>query len=212
MKSIQQITCILLLYVVSCKQAEPSLPYYNSADFTPVFINHHDSVEHLITHTITPFKFTDQYNRNFGSQQCEGKIQVVNFFFTSCSSICPNLMNQLKKAVQPFAGDTNLVVLSFSVTPWIDSVHVLKQYANDQGLNQPNWHLLTGPESEIYTLARKSYFAEEEIGFNKNSTDFLHTEHVVLVDKTGRIRGIYNGSLELEMNQLAEDVQHLKTH
>jgi protein SCO1/2 len=197
--------------MASCKQAEPSLPYYNSADFTPVFINDHDSVEHLITHTIAPFKFTDQHNRNFGLQQCEGKIQVVNFFFTSCNSICPNLMNQLKKAVQPFASDTNLVVLSFSVTPWIDSVPVLKQYANDQGLNQPNWHLLTGPESEIYTLARKSYFAEEEIGFNKDSTDFLHTEHVVLVDKTGRIRGIYNGSLELEMKQLAEDVHSLKT-
>ena len=209
MKPIFNLLLLPLVLVISCSEPKPSLPYYNSAEFTPIFINNADSVETYITHTIAPFLFTDQHNRSFGSEQCMGKIQVVNFFFTSCSSICPNLMSQLKKAVLPFAKDTNLVVLSFSVTPWIDSVSVMEKYALENGLTQPNWHLLTGSESEIYTLARKSYFAEEEIGFNKDSSDFLHTEHVVLVDGSGRIRGIYNGSLELEMQQLAKDVKAL---
>lgn len=210
MKSSLLFLFILLMFLGSCHDDRPMIPYYNSPDFTPVFINDHDSVEQLITHTISPFKFTDQHNRIVGREQCKGKIQVVNFFFSSCSSICPNLMSQLKKAVVPLATDSNLMILSFSVTPWMDSVPVLKKYALELGLVQPNWHLLTGAESEIYTLARKSYFAEEEIGYNKDSTDFLHTEHVVLVDQSGRIRGIYNGSLELEMQQLAKDIWSLK--
>ncbi|MEL4881708.1 SCO family protein, partial [Shewanella algae] len=72
------------------------------------------------------------------------------------------------------------------------------------------WHLLTGDKSSIYTLARKSYFAEEDLGFTKDSTEFLHTEHTMLVDRYGRIRGIYNGTLQLEMEQLIKDIQLLK--
>ena len=104
--------------------------------------------------------------------------------------------------------DVNLV--SFTVTPWIDSPDVLKRYKEEFTLNSKNWHFLTGKKSELYSLARKSYFAEEEIGFTKDSTDFLHTEHFLLVDKGFRIRGIYNGTLGLEMQQLIKDIELLK--
>ena len=70
-------------------------------------------------------------------------------------------------------------MVSFTVTPWLDSPEVLNRYT----LNSENWHFLTGDKNKIYSLARKSYFAEEEIGFTKDSTDFLHTEHFLLVDK-----------------------------
>ena len=140
----------------------------------------------------------------------EGKIHVANFFFTGCGSICPGMMNKIAKLNHAFEKDSTVVFLSFSVTPWRDSVSRLSEYANSNKIIAPNWHLLTGPKADIYTLARKSYFAEEALGFTKDSTDFLHTEHVLLVDKTGRIRGIYNGTLDLDMEQLGKDIKLLK--
>jgi protein SCO1/2 len=100
--------------------------------------------------------------------------------------------------------------LSYSVTPWIDSTSVLKAFKKRNGINNPNWHFLTGSKSKIYDLARKSYFAEEDLGFTKDSTEFLHTEHFILVDKSKRIRGIYNGTLSFEMYQMIDDIQTLK--
>jgi protein SCO1/2 len=101
-------------------------------------------------------------------------------------------------------------LLSYSVTPWLDKPYVLKNYKQKNSITNSNWHFLTGDRARIYKLARQSYFAEENIGFSKDSSDFLHTEHVMLVDKTGRIRGVYNGTLILEMQQLAEDIRSLQ--
>ena len=109
-----------------------------------------------------------------------------------------------------FQNNSDVNLVSFTVTPWLDSPDVLKRYKEEFTLNSKNWHFLTGEKNEIYTLARKSYFAEEEIGFTKDSADFLHTEHFLLVDKNFRIRGIYNGTLSLEMEQLIKDINILK--
>lgn len=117
------------------------------------------------------------------------------------------MMTQHMKLVQEKFGDNpDVIILSYSVTPWIDNVSRLNKYAEANGINSPNWHLLTGKKSEIYTLARTSYFAEEDLGFTKDSTEFLHTEHVLLIDQSKRIRGIYNGTLQLEMEQMMEDI------
>ena len=120
------------------------------------------------------------------------------------------MMSKLSKLNSGSANDKDIVFLSFSVTPWRDSVGRLREYANTNKIISPNWHLLTGSKADIYTLARRSYFEEEALGFTKDSTDFLHTEHVLLVDKTGRIRGIYNGTLELDIEQLSKDIKVLK--
>ena len=100
--------------------------------------------------------------------------------------------------------------LSFSVTPWIDNSKKLLDYVNFYAIKTDNWHFLTGKKSEIYNLARKSYFAEEDFGFTKDSTEFLHTEHFILVDQNQKIRGIYNGTLSLEAEQLIKDINALK--
>ncbi|MEM8888563.1 MAG: SCO family protein, partial [Bacteroidota bacterium] len=97
----------------------------------------------------------------------------------------------------------------YSVTPWIDNVKRLATYTENQDILSDNWHFLTGDKGEMYDLARTSYFAEEDIGFTKDSTEFLHTEHILLIDKTQRIRGIYNGTLQLEIKQLIKDVETL---
>ena len=101
-------------------------------------------------------------------------------------------------------------ILSFSVTPWIDSSEKLLEYTKLYNINSNNWCFLTGNKSKIYNLARKSYFAEERFGYTKDSAQFLHTEHFILVDQQKRIRGIYNGTLALEAEQLIKDIVVLK--
>ena len=202
----------LFFLLMGCKQqdSDQALPYYNTPDFTPIFLKGSDGVENSITHTIGKFVLSNQDGESFSEKDVQGKIQVANFFFTGCGSICPGMMSKLKKLNSESAKDKDIVFLSFSVTPWRDSVARLREYANTNKIIAPNWHLLTGPKADIYSLARRSYFAEEALGFTKDSTDFLHTEHVLLVDKTGRIRGIYNGTLELDMEQLSKDIKVLK--
>ncbi len=201
---------LLILSACSTTQHEKALPYYNTPEFTPTFLHSDKEVAQKINHIIGNFSFTNQNNQIISEDQINGKIHVANFIFTSCGSICPVMTKQMKLVEKAFLQDTNLVILSYSVTPWIDSVSRLKKYATANQIQKSNWHLLTGGKNEIYTLARQSYFAEEDLGFTKDSSQFLHTEHVLLVDKTKRIRGIYNGTLQLEMEQLVKDIQKLK--
>lgn len=202
---------LLITFFTGCfgKKETAQLPYYNTPDFTPQFISNEKEVREKITHTISPFLFTDQYNKKVSQKDVEGKIHVANFIFTSCGSICPVMTKHMKLLQQEFRGSQDIVMLSFSVTPWIDNVGRLKQYADNNDITSSNWHLLTGSKAAIYTLARQSYFAEEDLGFTKDSTQFLHTEHILLVDKTKRIRGIYSGTLELEAEQLIKDIKEL---
>ncbi|GAB3916739.1 SCO family protein [Larkinella terrae] len=192
------------------RDAGQQLPYYNTPDFTPVFVESETDLAEKIPHTIDDFSFKDQNGQTVSQKDIEGKIHVADFFFTSCGIICPRMTKHMKRVEKAFPNDPNLVLLSYSVTPWIDSVARLKKYCLTNGIQAKNWHLLTGPKSEIYQLARQSYFAEEELGFSKDSTDFLHTEHFLLVDQHKRIRGIYNGTLELEMEQLIADIKTLQ--
>ncbi len=185
------------------------LPYYNTPDFNPQFIKTAQDVYGKITHTISAFSFTNQNEKQITEKDIEGKIHVANFIFTSCGSICPVMTKHMKLLQQEFKDNEDIVMLSYSVAPWIDSVNRLKKYAENNQITSANWHLLTGSKAEIYTLARQSYFAEEDLGFTKDSTEFLHTEHILLVDKTKRIRGIYNGTLQLEAEQLIKDIKEL---
>src|SRR5204862_500786 len=178
-------------------------------NFTPVFSTSQKEAEKIINHTISVFSFIDQQGKQITDKDIDGKIHVANFIFTSCGSICPIMTKHMKLVQDTFQHNSDVVILSYSVTPWIDDVARLKKYAENNEIISPNWHLLTGNKSDIYTLARKSYFAEEDLGFTKDSTEFLHTEHVLLIDKTRRIRGIYNGTLQLETEQLIRDIREL---
>mgnify|MGYP003326023265 FL=1 len=152
----------------------------------------------------------DENGLDFGSKNLKGKIHVANFIFTSCTHICPKMTTNMGVVEQQFQNDSELNLVSFTVTPWLDSPEVLKRYKEEFTQNSKNWHFLTGKKAEIYSIARRSYFAEEEIGFTKDSTDFLHTEHFLLIDDSLRIRGVYNGTLGLEMEQLINDIRLLK--
>lgn len=199
-----------LFFIWGCKTSEKDvLPYYNDPSFTPIFLNASDA-DKKITHRVGNYRFTDQQGKTFDSDLLNGKIHVANFFFTGCGSICPGMMQKLS-AVQKAVMNENITFLSFSVTPWSDSVPRLKAYADLHNIDDQQWKLLTGKTSEIYHVARRFYFAEEALGFTKDSTNFLHTEHVLLVDGKKRIRGIYNGTIQLDMNQLVTDIRLLQS-
>jgi protein SCO1/2 len=203
------INIFILVFVISCSTNNTSIPYYNSPDFTPYFLSNGEKIEEIISHKISDFSFINQNEKTISNKEIEGKIHVANFMFTSCTSICPDMTGNMKFIEEAFSNDPRIAILSYSVTPWIDTPDKLADYVEFNDIKTNNWHFLTGNKSEIYSLARESYFAEETIGFSKDSTDFLHTEYFVLVDKTKRIRGIYNGTLMLEAQQVVKDINAL---
>ncbi len=199
----------LISFCFACSDTNVSkIPFYNEPDFTPHFLSEADAAQQ-ITHRIKPFAFYKQDSTLFESKTLQGKGYVANFIFTRCSNICPDMTAQMKRIANAFRGNPHVALLSFSVTPWIDDVKTLQKFGNKYGISSGQWSLLTGKKDAIYSLARRSFFAEESIGYNKDSKEFLHTEHLILVDQKGRIRGIYNGTLPLEADQCIEDMKAL---
>lgn len=194
------------LVIVCC--SEQRLPYYDTAAFAPLWPGEQKFSEEKI-HRIARFRFTDQLDSTVSNHTFIGKIYVANFFFTACPSICPKMTNHLKKVQKAFATSDKVMLLSHSVMPWADSVSQLLEFAKLHQIGYPQWRLVTGKQSEIYTLARQSYFAEEVAGYSRDSTSFVHTEHCLLVDKHGHLRGLYNGTLELEIDRMIEDINIL---
>ena len=181
------------------------LPFFNKPDFSPEWIDKKDP-RYTSIHTIPAFSFTDQDGKTVTEKTVEGKIYVADFFFTRCGSICPKLTADMGILQSTFRDDDDVIFLSHSVTPLMDSVPILKKYAETKGVMTGKWHLLTGNRDEIYRLAKKEYFAGDTVGYYQTGNEFLHTENFILMDKHRRIRGVYNGTLPLEMERLAEDI------
>ncbi len=184
------------------------LPYYNSADFTPYWITNKSQLDTL--HKIANFEFINQNNQKITQENFRGKIHVMNCFFTICPSLCPKIMANMKVVQDSLKNDKNFLIASYSVMPERDNAAKLKMYAIDNQIINNKWHLLTGDKKQIYEIARKSYFADENIGVQKGMNDFLHTENFILVDKKLHIRGVYNGTLSLDIQQLIQDIRALE--
>ncbi len=186
-------------------KAERTLPFYDSADFTPKW----PAGGTPVSHQVRPFRLIDQRNAPFTEADLGGRIAVVDFFFTSCPAICPLMATSMGGVQKAFLDDDRVVLLSHSVTPDTDTPAVLAQYAAAHGVNGDKWKLLTGPKSEIYDLGRRSYFVDEDLGGARNEDDFLHTENFILIDGQRRIRGIYNGLDPDSIRSLIADIKVL---
>ncbi len=204
---------IAALFVFSAcsqnKTQKQGLPYFDTPDFTPTWPDKNTEAFQKL-HTIPDFTFTDQYGQGISNKTTANKIYVADFFFTRCGNICPVMTDNMNKVSAAFAADNNVMILSHSVTPELDNVNVLKTYAERKHITNPNWHLLTGDKQLIYTLARRGYFADDAVGYNKDVSQFLHTENFILVDKHGRIRGVYNGTVPFEVENLIRHIKILK--
>lgn len=213
---INNISAILMMCLLfSCKEQpgnnvvgekERTLPYYNSADFTPRW--EMDNADTF--HRIRNFSLLDQEGKLFSEKDLSGKICVADFFFTRCPGICPKMAVSMTELQKEFLNDDGVLLVSHSVTPEKDSVPVLKKYAEDKGVLYNKWKLLTGDKSEIYDLGRKYYYVEEDLGVNSDTSIFLHTENFVLIDKNRHIRGIYNSLDPESMIALKNDIKALK--
>ncbi|MEM7486540.1 MAG: SCO family protein [Bacteroidota bacterium] len=185
------------------------LPYFGDESFTPNWITP-GSNEEKGFHKIPNFQLTNQLGDTITQETFDDKIYVVDFFFTSCPGICLKMTNNMTKIQEVFKDDSEVLILSHSVTPSIDSVSVLKAYANKYGVLDTKWHLVTGEKTEIYELGRNHYFVENDLGEPKSVDDFLHTENFLLIDKEKHIRGIYNGLNRSSIAQLITDIKALK--
>lgn len=183
------------------------LPIYNPSDFNPELVD----VSLLNTsenHTVADFELINQNGKTITQKDYENKIYVVDFFFTSCPSICPIMTNNMVKIQEEFINNTEIMLLSLSVTPKIDSIPILRKYAYDKGVIDSKWNITTGDKKHIYELARKSYFAVVEQG-DGGLQDFIHTPNFILVDKKKQMRGIYNGTDNKEILRLISDIKVL---
>lgn len=159
-------------------------------------------------HHIRDFNLTDQRGRRITLASVRGKVLLVDFFFTTCGTICPKMSEQMARVQDAYKDDPRLLLLSHSVTPEIDSVPVLADYGQRYGADPDRWLFLTGDRAQIYALARRSYFAATDEG-DGGPDDFVHTENLVLVDTLLRIRGFYDGTSVKDVDRAIEDVEAL---
>ena len=185
-------------------KVDKKLKVYSPADVNPRLVDF--SLKHITKdHTIADFKLSNQNGKIITNKSYANKIYVADFFFTRCQSICIAMAYNMSELQDFYKNDGDIMFLSHSVTPVMDSVVVLKEYAESKGVIDGKWNLTTGPKKHIYELARKSYFAVLDEG-NGDEDDFIHTEQFVLVDKERRIRGYYDGTEKEEMLKLKEDI------
>lgn len=197
----------VLVVVYLIFQGNSELPVFGPKDFNPELVD--VSLQNVENHhTVADFKLTNQNGELITQQDYDNKIYVTDFFFTRCPSICPIMSNNMEKLQQVFLKDDDVMFLSMSVTPEMDSVPVLRKYANDKGAIDSKWNITTGDKKHIYNLARKSYFAVVDQG-DGGLQDFIHTPNFILVDKTKQIRGVYNGTNNDEILRLIDDIKTL---
>ncbi|HLT48910.1 MAG TPA: SCO family protein [Aequorivita sp.] len=159
-------------------------------------------------HVISDFSLTNQNGKKITQEDYNDKIYVADFFFTTCQTICPIMTDNMVKIQEKLKNDNEILLLSHTVTPEIDTVAQLKKYALEKGVNDSKWNLVTGDKKEIYNLARKSYLVAKDVPYSDN--DLVHTENFVLVDKKKRIRGFYDGTDSESIEKLLEDIKILK--
>ncbi len=193
--------------IYSWFQPSPTLPIYNPADFTPELVDK-SLQETNENHTVSDFNLINQNGEVITQEDYKDKIYIADFFFTRCPSICPIMTNNMVKIQEEFLKDTDVMLLSLSVTPVVDSIPVLKEYAMKKGVNDSKWNITTGDKKHIYELARRSYFAVVEQG-DGGLQDFIHTPNFILIDKKKQIRGIYDGTDDEEILRLIKDIHIL---
>lgn len=159
-------------------------------------------------HTIANFSLTNQNGETITQEDYSDKIYIADFFFTTCPTICP-IMTKNMVEIQNRLQNDDVLLLSHSVTPKIDSVPQLKKYALEKGVDDRRWNLVTGDKKQIYELARKSYLAVKTDG-DGGPFDMIHTENFILVDKERRIRGFYDGTNSDEIEKLISDLEILQ--
>lgn len=207
------LSVIIYFGIYNLLSPEKMLPIYSPRDINPELVD--STVQHIGNdHKIADFAFTNQNGEVITQKDYENTIYVADFFFTTCPTICPKMTDNMVWLQNQLKSNPEVKLLSFSVTPDIDTPDVLKKYAQEKGVDDSRWNLVSGNKKDIYYLARKSYLAVKT-GKPEELYDMVHTENFILVDKNKRIRGFYDGTnldqptndpKTKNMKQLLEDI------
>lgn len=201
-------TIIVFPVIYFLSKPKSVLPVFNPVDINPRLVD--DAVRHISRdHRIGKFSLMNQNGKNVTHTDFKDKIYIADFFFTRCQTICPIMALNIAELQETFKDDKEIKFLSHSVTPEFDSVPVLRKYADLKGAIDGKWEITTGDKKQIYSLARKSYFAVLDEG-DGGAQDFIHTEQFILVDKKGQIRGFYDGTDKKEIPRILNDIEILK--
>ena len=196
---------ITLFYTI-LKPVE-TLPIYQPAEVNEKLVD--SSVIHVSKyHKISDFELTNQNGKKITQEFYSNKIYVADFFFTTCQDICPVMTKNMYKLQEELKNDNDILFLSHTVIPEVDTVQQLKKFSIENKVNDSKWNLVTGDKKQIYDLARKSYLAVEDTEYGE--FDMIHTENFMLIDKKRQIRGFYDGTNDLEIEKLLEDIEILK--
>ena len=203
------LSSVIIVLMYQALQPEKRLPIYQPSMVNPELV---DSTLVYVKkyHAIADFELVNQNGDTITQETYADKIYIADFFFTTCPTICPVMTANMADIQEVIRDDDEVLLLSHSVTPEIDSVQQLKKYALEKGVIDAKWNLVTGSKKQIYELARKSYLAVLTDG-DGGPYDMIHTENFILVDKERRIRGFYDGTNTDEIGQLLEDLKVLKS-
>lgn len=196
-------TLIIGCLVLSCspeEKADEKLPFLGRKE-----VNGPDTTYH----TIADFQFVDQDSSIITEDTFKDKIYVADFFFTSCPTICPKMKAQMLRVYDSIANDDEVVLLSHTIDPEYDTVGLLHDYAQKLGVTSDKWHFVTGNKEEIYKLGQTSYMVSA-VEDPSEPGGFIHSGAFILIDKKRRIRGMYDGTKEDQVNQLIKDINKLE--
>jgi protein SCO1/2 len=202
------ISIVIILLIYNTLNVYKPLPIYQPTMVSTQLV---DSTLHYKKkyHKIADFSLINQNGDTVTQDTYKNKIYVVDFFFTTCQTICPVMTDHMAKIQKSIMSDTDVMLLSHTVTPEIDTVAQLKRYAIKKGVNDEKWNLVTGDKRQIYELARKSYLAVKDNG-DGGPFDMIHTENFMLIDKKRQIRGFYDGTKIEDIDKLLGDIKILK--
>ena len=193
------LSILISTFFWSCSQ-EKKLPFLG-----PKSVN---AKGDTIYHQIPNFRFLNQDSVWVSEKEVEGKVYVADFFFTTCPTICPKMKTQMLRIYERYKERNDVRIISHSIDPEFDNTSVLKDYANRLHVEAPKWNLLTGDKAAIYKLGQKSYLVSAQEDANE-AGGFVHSGAFILVDKNRHVRGIYDGTVETEVNHLLEDMEIL---
>jgi protein SCO1 len=186
--------------LLSCTSKEERLPIFGQRE-----VEGTDTVYH----TIAPFSFVDQDSAIITNDDFLNKIYVADFFFTTCTTICPIMKTQMLRVYEATREMPDVLILSHTIDPEYDTVALLHDYANRLGVESQRWHFVTGAKDSIYKIAQTSYFATA-MEDKSEPEGFIHSGAFLLIDKQQRIRGKYDGTKEEDVNRLIVDIKRLR--
>jgi protein SCO1/2 len=203
------ILCLAIIIIIyNVLNVKQPLPIWSPSQVNVEMVD--STIQHKAKyHKIADFNLINQNGETVTQKDYKDKIYVADFFFTTCQTICPIMTDHMYQIQKEILRDDEVLLLSHSVTPKIDSVPQLKKYAKEKGVVDSKWNLVTGDKKQIYQLARKSYLAVKTDG-NGDQYDMIHTENFMLIDKKRQIRGFYDGTNPEDIEKLLDDIKTLK--